>query len=415
MQAEILCVGTELLLGEIVNTNAAFLARELAALGIGCYYQTVVGDNPDRLRAALQTALSRADVVITTGGLGPTGDDLTKEIVAEYFGRELRPDAASQDNIRRIFAASNRPITENNWKQALMPAGAIVFHNDRGTANGLAVEDNGKTVILLPGPPREMTAMFTNEVAPYLAAKSRQVLVSHVINFFGIGESQLETQLPDGLLDSANPTLALYAGDGEVRIRVTASAATKDAAEALLAPVIDGIRQRFPKKVYGIDAQNLETAVVKQLAAVGKTVAVAESCTGGLIASRITSVPGSSDVFGYGVVTYANDAKEQILGVSSATLAEFGAVSSQTAAEMAEGVRKLSGADIGVATTGIAGPNGGTPEKPVGLVWLGISSARGTRTKELRLSRAYGEERNFIRHLAASHALSEVLEELHNL
>jgi len=415
VKAEILCVGTELLLGEIVNTNAAFLSRELAALGIGCYYQTVVGDNPDRLRAALATALSRADVVITTGGLGPTGDDLTKEIVAEYFGRELESDPASEDNIRRIFAASNRPITENNWKQALMPEGAIIFNNDRGTANGLAIEDGGKAVILLPGPPREMTPMFTNEVAPYLAAKSQQVFVSHVINFFGIGESQLETQLPDELLNGSNPTVAPYAGDGEVRLRVTARAETRDAAETLLQPVVDAIRNQFPDKVYGIDATNLETVVVKQLAAAGKTVAVAESCTGGLIAARITSVPGSSDVFGYGVVSYANEAKEKILGVKAQTLAEFGAVSSQTAAEMAEGVRALSGADIGVATTGIAGPDGGSPEKPVGLVWLGISSEMGTRTKELRLSRAYGEERNFIRHQAASNALSEVLKELQEL
>ncbi|MDR2722680.1 MAG: CinA family protein, partial [Cellulomonadaceae bacterium] len=321
MNAEILCVGTELLLGEIVNTNAAYLARELAGIGINCYYQTVVGDNPDRLAAALDTALGRADIVITTGGLGPTGDDLTKEIVAAYAGRDLEVHQPSVDHITRIFAASGRPISDNNWKQALMPVGAVVFANDRGTANGLALDipavtpdDNtsstgtssdssSKTVILLPGPPREMTAMTQQSVLPFLAAKAQHTLVSHTVRFFGIGESQLESDIPTDLLTSANPTLALYAGEGEVRVRVTASAASADDADRLTQPAIAALKNQFSGKVYGIDVANLETALVQALTAAKLTVATAESCTGGLIASRITSVPGSSDVFGYGLTT----------------------------------------------------------------------------------------------------------------
>jgi nicotinamide-nucleotide amidase len=415
MNAEILCIGTELLLGDVVNSNAAYIARGLAACGVGCYYQSVVGDNPDRLKEGLKLALSRADVVITTGGLGPTYDDLTKETVAEYFGREMLMHEPSLEHLSNLFTRMNRPMTDNNRKQAMMPEGAIVFHNDRGTANGLAVEGGGKVVIMLPGPPREMTAMFDNCVHPYLMKRSDMVLVSHNIHFFGIGESALETELREFMLGYDNPTIAPYAKEGEVLLRVTASAKDEKSAEELIKPVVDEICGRFPQLVYGVDADSLQNALVRELAAAGLTIATAESCTGGQVSGRITSIPGSSAVFGCGLCTYSNDAKIKLLGVKRETLGAHGAVSPETAAEMAEGVRGLAQSDIGIAVTGIAGPQGGTEEKPVGLVFVGVASRLGTRAVELRLSRRYGGERSHIQLLASSNALYQALREAQNL
>lgn len=405
MNAEILCVGTEILLGDIINTNAAFLAKELAACGIGCYYQTVVGDNPGRLKESLALALSRADIVLTTGGLGPTYDDLTKETVAEYFQLPMELHQASLEQMTEVFRSIGRPMTENNKKQAFMPRGATVFANDRGTAPGLAVEGDGKIVIMMPGPPREMTAMFENQVRPWLLSFSGRALVSHSIHFFGIGESALEAELRELMQSCENPTIAPYAKEGEVQLRVTASAPTPEEADALTKPVVEKIRALYPQYVYGIDVGTLQNALVQSLLEKNMTAATAESCTGGLVSKRITEISGASRVFGCGVCTYSNEMKRKLLDIPAETLEAHGAVSEQTALAMARGVRKLSGADIGISTTGIAGPDGGTREKPVGLVYIAVSTPQGDTVKELHLSRHYGGEREFIRFTAASHAL----------
>ena len=411
MNAEILCVGTELLLGNIVNTNAAWLARELAACGVGCYYQSVIGDNAGRLSDSLKLALSRADMVITTGGLGPTYDDLTKETVAACFGLDMELHQPSLDRMIGFFSKIGRPFTKNNEKQAYMPRGATIFENDRGTAPGLAVEKDGKTVIMLPGPPGEMTAMFENQVRPFLIKKSSQVLCSHNIHIFGLGESAVEDVLHDYMLEHSNPTVAPYAKTGEVELRVTASAVDAEAADALMAPVIQDILALFPDNIYGVDTGDMQTALVLALTEAGRTIAVAESCTGGLVAARITDVPGASAVLLCGVCCYSNQSKADLLAVRQETLDTFGAVSEETALEMARGMRLRSGADIGLATTGIAGPTGGTQEKPVGLVYVALSTAEKEKTLKLMLSRGYAGERQTIRNFACLNAMNLVLRE----
>ncbi|MCL2122379.1 MAG: competence/damage-inducible protein A [Clostridiales bacterium] len=405
MNAEILCVGTELLLGDVVNTNAAYISRELAACGIGCYYQSVVGDNPDRLSDSLGLALSRADMVITTGGLGPTYDDLTKETVASCFGLEMELHQPSLDRMMMLFSRGGRSFTKNNEKQAYMPRGATIFENDRGTAPGLAVEKDGKTVIMLPGPPGEMTAMFALQVKPFLESRSSQVLRSRSLSIFGLGESAVEDVLHDYMVEHTNPTIATYAKTGEVQIRITASAPDAAAAEALMAPMVEEVAALFPDHVYGVDTENMQTALVSKLTEKGRTIAVAESCTGGMIAARITEVPGASAVFLCGVCSYSNQSKMDLLGVERNTLETFGAVSEETALEMARGIRQRSGATIGIATTGIAGPSGGTAEKPVGLVYVALSTAEGEKALELRLGRAYANERELIRNFACLNAM----------
>lgn len=404
--AEILCIGTEILLGNIVNTNSADISQGLAELGVNMYHHTVVGDNPERLREALEIAFSRNNIVITTGGLGPTYDDLSKETIAAYFGRKLVRHEPSMKALEAFFSHFGSEMTENNLKQAMMPEGCLVLENHNGTAPGAILEEDGKIAIMLPGPPREMRPMFREQVMPWLAKRSDRILRSHCVYFFGIGESSLEQQLRAEMESMTNPTLAPYAKEGEVMLRVTASASSEAEAEALMRPVIDMLLQRFGDLIYGVDVDNLQTAAVDLLRASGLKTAVAESCTGGYLAKRITDVPGSSDVFECGVVSYANAVKAKVLGVKEETLAQYGAVSPQTAQEMADGVRTLSGADIGVSLTGIAGPGGGSQEKPVGLVYLGISSPWHSEVKELRLDRGYSEQRELIRLLASSHALS---------
>ncbi|MEA4852655.1 MAG: competence/damage-inducible protein A [Christensenella sp.] len=411
-RAEILCVGTELLLGDIVNTNAAYIAKELANIGIGVYYQSVVGDNNDRLKESLNLAFSRADIVIMTGGLGPTYDDLTKETVAEYFHKEMAMDQKSLDSITDFFKRIDRKMTDNNRKQAMMPVGATIFPNAHGTAPGLAISENGKTAILLPGPPSEMKPMFDNSVVPYLMRFSDKVLVSHSVKLFGAGESEVESILHDMMENSENPTIAPYAKTGEMLLRVTASGKNVQECENLIAPVIEHIKSIFGKYIYGIDVKNLQTAVVNALTEKGLTIATAESCTGGLISQRITQVPGASNVFGCGICSYSNDIKQSVLHVSGETLSQYGAVSEQTAVEMARGVRELSGADIGVSTTGIAGPGGGSVEKPVGLVYIAINSCKGSEVIKLNLSRGRVDDRENIRHMAAQNVFQMVLQEL---
>jgi len=416
MKAEIFCVGTELLLGDVVNTNAAFLSRELATLGIFVYYHSVCGDNPERLKTCLDIALNRSDIIVMTGGLGPTYDDLTKETVAEKFGLNLKMHEESLDRIVGFYKRLGREMTENNKKQALMPEGAIVFRNDFGTAPALAIEKDGKTVIMLPGPPREMAPLFTNEVKPFLKKYSNSMLFSSNIHIFGIGESYVESKLRDMMEKFTNPTIAPYVNDGEVKIRVTANAKSEVLAKELIAPVIEQINSILGENIYGVDVPSLEFALVKTLTEKKLTIATSESCTGGLISKRITEIPGSSAVFGYGVCTYANEAKTKLLGVASETLEKFGAVSEETAKEMALGVLSLSGADIALSVTGIAGPDGGTAEKPVGLVYVGCACKNGTFTcKKLILGRGNPNERDYIRILAASHALKSALDTARNL
>lgn len=408
--AEILCVGTELLLGDIVNTNAAFLSSRLADLGINVYRHTAVGDNPERLKRALEAALAESDLVITSGGLGPTYDDLTKETVAAMFGRKMYLHEESLDRIKSYFERTGRKMTENNKKQAMMPKGAIVFKNDYGTAPALALfdEERNKTVIMLPGPPNELVPLFNEEVEPYLHTRRSVVLLSKNVNIFGMGESAVEDALM-GLMQSAeNPTVAPYCKEGEVRLRVTARAFDMKQASDMCDEMIGRIcKTEVGRYVYGVDAGTLENSVVKMLQNKKMTLAAAESCTGGLIAKRITDVAGSSSVFAGGCVTYTNEVKMKLLGVKGETLDSFGAVSEQTAAEMANGVRLALGTDIGLSTTGIAGPGGGTEDTPVGTVFVGISTERGVQVKRLSLSSM--KSRSYIRNVSVNHALALVL------
>ena len=372
MTVEFICVGTELLLGNIVNTNAAFLAEKCAELGLSCYYQTVVGDNRERLLATLQTALTRSDIVLLSGGLGPTKDDLTKETVAEALGVPLVEDAASRQLIADFFAERGMTPTENNWKQALIPQGARAIENKNGTAPGIAISNNGRYIFLMPGPPNELKPMFTESIMPFLRTLEEDVISSVTVKVVGIGESQAETMVADLMESQSNPTLAPYAKTGEVHFRITAKAENEEAAAALIAPVAAELKARFKEHVYTTEAEvTLEQALAELLIQNKFTMTAAESCTGGMIAARMVNVPGVSEVFKAGFVTYANEAKAQFVGVKEETLQTYGAVSSQTAEEMARGAAKAVSADVSVAVTGIAGPDGGTEEKPVGLVYIG--------------------------------------------
>lgn len=368
MTAEIIAVGTELLLGDIVNTNAQFLSRELAQLGIGVYTQTVVGDNTTRLKEALAAALNRADMIVLSGGLGPTDDDITKETAAEMFGRKLM---FRQEIYDKILLRVSKHASETDKKQAYVPEGASILTNDNGTAPGLVMEHNGKTLLLLPGPPSELEPMFLNYALPLLKSKTDGVIHSETIRLFGIGEAQVGETVRD-LSKNGNPTVAPYVKNGDVTLRITAGAETKAACAALIAPVANEIRARFGDFVYGTGETDLKTKVVRYLLEHRLTVATAESCTAGLIAAAIGDVAGVSDIFCEGFVTYSNDAKEKNLGVSKTILKAYGAVSEQTARAMAEGVCKKTNARIGISATGIAGPGGGTKDKPVGLVYIGV-------------------------------------------
>mgnify|MGYP001024689416 FL=1 len=405
--AEILCVGTELLLGDIVNTNAAFMSQRLAEMGIPVYRQTVVGDNPERLKSALAAAFGHADAVFLSGGLGPTCDDLTKETVADYFGLDMHLDGHTLEKIRRYFADTGREMPENNIKQAMIPEGAVIFENDWGTAPAMAVEDkkSGKTAVLLPGVPIEMTTLWRERVHPYLCRRSGAVIVSRNVHILGMGESTVEEHLRTMMSEWKNPTVAPYCKEGEVRVRVSARACCRGEAEGMCDEAIKKIRAtEVGRFIYGIDVGSVENALLCRLRAEERTLAVAESCTGGLIAKRLTDIPGCSDAFLGGCVTYCNDAKMKLLGVRAETLEAHTAVSAETAAEMARGVRTALGADIGLATTGYAGPGGGTPEEPVGTVYIAISTADGERVRRLSVSPL--RSREYIRYSAATQAMS---------
>ena len=385
MIAEIVSVGTELLMGQIVNTDAQFLARRLAALGITMYRQSTVGDNPGRVKEAVREALSRADLVITTGGLGPTEDDLTKEMVAEALGLPMVRHDEVVEGIRRYFESTGREMTPNNLRQADFPEGARLMPNRKGTAPGCIAEKDGKRVAVLPGPPHELIDMYEQQLEPYLLSLSDQVIASRFLHIVGVGESIVETRLMD-LFHWESPTLALYCAPGEVTARLTVRCGKDVDPAPLLEPLEKEIRARLGESVYaeGLDASMPKT-VVEMLTARRETVSVAESLTGGMLASRLVDVPGASAVLGESYVTYANEAKERLLGVSGETLRAHGAVSEQCAREMAEGCRRASGADWALATTGIAGPDGGTPEKPVGTVYIACAGRQGVVVKALKL------------------------------
>ena len=404
MIAEILSVGTELLMGQIANTDAQFISRRLGELGVTIYRHSTVGDNPARVREALQEALSRSDMVITTGGLGPTEDDLTKEMVAEYFGLEMELHQPSLDALKAFMERFGKKMTPNNLKQAYFPRGCAVMPNACGTAPGCIVEQGGKTVAVLPGPPMELMDMFDRQLAPYLQARSGQVIRSRFLKIFGLGESNVETLLSD-LFHSGNPTLALYCGPGEVTARITARAAAPEKAEAMMQPVYEEILRRVGEACYGEGVNRTPAdAVLELLKNRGETVTFAESCTGGLLCGAFVDCAGASDCLKESFVTYANEAKEQILGVKSETLAHCGAVSGECAREMALGAARAAGADWAVSVTGIAGPGGGTAEKPVGTVWIGVAHGGAAQAREYH----FRGQRQWIRKLSVVNALNQL-------
>lgn len=410
MRTEIIAVGTELLLGEIVNTDAPMIAQGLAELGIGVYFQTVCGDNPDRLKSVLEVAKQRADLIITTGGLGPTADDLTKETIAAAFGKGLVRDEESMARLREHF--KGRTMTKNNEKQADVPEGSTVFQNDWGTAPACAFEGEGCLVIMLPGPPRECTPLFRKKVMPFLEKRRGGALCSRYVKVFGMGESEMASRLSRQMDTWENPTAAPYAKEGECLVRITAMGKNKEEAFAMTEPAVREVRQVLGDVVYGVDVDSLEQVVVQEMTARGLTLATAESCTGGLMGKRITDVPGASACYLGGVVSYQNEVKENLLGVRHETLITKGAVSEDTACQMAEGVRKALGADIGISTTGVAGPGGGTPEKPVGLIYVGISTK--DKTWAVRILRPR-QSRESLRRLASSTAFDLVRRHLEGL
>ncbi len=387
MVVELISVGTEILLGNIVNTNAAYLAEKCAGLGLACYYQSVVGDNETRLHQTIQCAVGRSDIVILSGGLGPTEDDLTKETAAKVMGKELVTDEHTKALIEEFFAKRGSVPTDNNWKQALVPEGAIVVDNDNGTAPGIIMEKDDKHIILLPGPPNELIPMFEKSIVPYLEKLSPHVIYSKTVKVCGIGESRVETMISDLIDGQTNPTIAPYAKTGEVHLRVTASAQTEKDAKNLIKPVVKELQYRFGDYVYTTkESVTLEQALADLLKKYDMKIAVAESCTGGLLSGRLVNVPGISDSLKVSYVTYSDKAKRKLLAVRKSTLKKHGAVSEPVAREMAEGAALFSKADVTIATTGIAGPDGGSTEKPVGLVYIACNIKGDVKVKKFQFT-----------------------------
>ncbi len=404
--AEIIAVGTELLLGNIVNTNARDISQALSAVGVNVFWHTVVGDNPQRLKDALDVARSRANIIITTGGLGPTYDDLTKQTICEAFGKPL---VLHQDIVEalKVFFEKNvhMKMPSNNLQQAELPEGCTVFDNPVGTAPGCAFEADGVHVLMLPGPPFEMLTMLKGHVVPYLRTLSDEVIVSHDIMTFGLGESPMEELMRDKMSQMENPSLATYAKPSEVRLRATAKAGSVEAAEAMLAPVVQEVTDFLGHYVYGVDVASLEEVCFRLLKEKGLTLATAESCTGGRVAERMTALPGVSAVYRGGVVSYWTSVKADVLGVPQATLEAHGAVSEETARAMAEGARRVTGADIAVSVTGVAGPDPDERGVPVGIVYIGLATPDGTFCRSLDLGK---RRRDRIQDLSTNHALDVV-------
>lgn len=414
MNAEIIAVGTELLLGDIVNTNAQYLSKQLAVCGINVFRQTVVGDNTERLTAAFSHAFLNCDLIITCGGLGPTDDDLTKETAGKFLGMEMVLCEDVLNDIRSYFQRISMEMTPNNEKQAYIPESSITLKNNNGTAPGSILEKNDKVIITLPGPPQELIPMFEESVLPYLREKQEQTFVSQIVKLCGIGESAVENQIKDLIESQTNPTIAPYAKDSEVHLRITAAAENEETANLLIKPIVEELYRRFPDDIYTIGSDTLEESLLKLLQEKQLTMSVAESCTGGMLAARLINCSGISSHFMEGVVTYSNESKIKRLGVSEETIAKHGAVSHETAYEMAEGIKNnrvgVANVNIGLSTTGIAGPEGGTEEKPVGLVYIGLSIDNEVKTRELRLS----GNRHKIRSRAVVTAIDWLRRELKN-
>lgn len=400
--AEIIAVGTELLLGNIANTNAQELSQALSSVGINVYWHTVVGDNPARLAEAVDIARRRADVILTTGGLGPTYDDLTKQTVCAAFGLPLVFHPEILEVIRAYFEKNvHLTMPENNRPQAEFPDGAVIFPNSVGTAPGCAFQCDGVHVVMLPGPPFEMRTMLRDHALPYLRTLSKEVIVSHDIMTFGLGESPMEELLRERMTHMENPSLATYAKPSEVRLRATAKAPTAEAAEDMLRPVVDEVCALLGDVVYGVDVASLEAACSALLRQKGMTLSSAESCTGGQIAQRMTALAGASQVYRGGVVSYWTDMKADVLGVSREILDQYGAVSEQTARAMAQGARRITGADVAVSVTGVAGPDPDERGNGVGLVFIGLDTPEGTFCRRCDFGQ---RRRDRIQELAANHA-----------
>lgn len=410
MRAEIIAVGTELLLGQIANTNAQYLSDRLALEGVNVYYHQVVGDNQERLQHVLSLAQTRSDLIVLTGGLGPTDDDLTREALAAFLGRQLQADSDEFQRLRDFFAQLGKEMPINNEKQAMRIAGGRFLPNSRGTAPGQYVEDRGQHYFLLPGPPTEMRPMVEEQMIPLLRSVMAQSVTirSRVLRMFGIGESAMEMAVADILNGQTNPTIAPLASEGEVTLRITARADSEEDAYALIRPVEEQLHQRLGKYIYGIDKESLPVAVGNRLKAKKQTLSLAESCTGGLVATMLTDIPGTSAFFKEGWVTYSNEAKMKQLGVPQEILDVHGAVSEETARFMAQGARREANTDWAISITGIAGPDGGTPEKPVGLVYVAVAGADGTTVKQFH----FHGDRQQIRIRSAKNALYSLLKRL---
>lgn len=396
---EIISVGTELLLGHVTNTDARDISEMLSKIGINVKYHTVVGDNPERLRKCVETAKSRADIIITTGGLGPTCDDLTKQILAGAFGLKLVENKAEREGLYD-YIRYGKKFTDNNFTQAMLPEGCTVFHNNCGTAPGCGFEKDGKIVVMIPGPPKECNAMFRESALPYLHKLSEELIVSHSVRIFGLGESSVDDIFAEEMNRMTNPTMAPYAKECDCLLQITAKAKSVDEAEKMIAPVMEHVMQRLGDVVYGVDVECIEESVIKLLREKNMTFSAAESCTGGELAKRFTDMPGASAFFKGGVVTYTNEAKAKLLGIDPALIEEKGAVSYEVAKAMAENVRTLLGTDIGVGVTGLAGPDGDGVHE-VGTVFVSLAVEGETFVKELHMGAM--RTRSFIRRMAGNH------------
>ncbi len=396
---EIISVGTELLLGHVTNTDARDISEMLSKIGINVKYHTVVGDNPERLRKCVETAKSRADIIITTGGLGPTCDDLTKQILAEAFGLRLVENKAEREGLYD-YIRYGKKFTDNNFTQAMLPEGCTVFHNNCGTAPGCGFEKDGKIVVMIPGPPKECNAMFRESALPYLRKLSEELIVSHSVRIFGLGESSVDDIFAEEMNRMTNPTMAPYAKECDCLLQITAKAKSVDEAEKMIAPVMEHVMQRLGDVVYGVDVECIEESVIKLLREKNMTFSAAESCTGGELAKRFTDMPGASAFFKGGVVTYTNEAKAKLLGIDPTLIEEKGAVSYEVAKAMAENVRALLGTDIGVGVTGLAGPDGDGVHE-VGTVFVSLAVEGETFVKELHMGAM--RTRSFIRRMAGNH------------
>lgn len=396
---EIISVGTELLLGHVTNTDARDVSELLSKIGINVLYHTVVGDNPQRLEECVKIARERADIIITTGGLGPTCDDLTKEILARAFGVKLVEDKREMDTLYDYINLGKK-LTDNNFRQALLPEGCTVFHNTAGTAPGCAFKKDGKVVVMLPGPPKECSIMLEKSAIPYLRQLSDEKIVSHTVNIFGIGESAVDDIFAGEMNAMTNPSMAPYAKECDCLLKVTAKAHTEAEAEEMLRPVMAEVQEKLGEVVYGVDVDCIEQSVLKLLREKNMTFSAAESCTGGDVAKRFTDMPGASSFFLGGVVTYTNGAKAKLLGIDRDMIEDIGAVSYEVAKEMAENVRRIIGTDIGVGVTGLAGPDGDGVHK-VGTVFVSMATAEQTWVKELHLGEY--RTRSFIRRMAGNH------------